>query len=158
MTATKVIKNTLLAALCLGLLIPATLMATGNARFKVFIVHTGSMSPTIPTNSAVIVERGVYRVGQVITFMTANGVVTHRLVAKQSDGTLVTKGDANATPDPGSLSPSAVIGGVVAAPPVVGWLLTYLKNPLGIASLVLAGFGLWLGRSLLSRRTSQQRA
>ncbi len=159
MTVTKAVKTTLLIAICLVLLIPAALMATGNARFKVFVVQTGSMRPTIPPNSAVIVEKGVYRVGQVITFMTANGVVTHRLVGRNADGTLVTKGDANATPDPGSLAPSEVIGGVVAAPPMVGWLLAYLKNPLGVVSVVLAGFCAWLvGSMVRGRRTAQQQA
>ena len=159
MTVAKVVKTTLLIAICLVLLIPAALMATGNARYKVFVVETGSMRPTIPPNSAVVVEKGVYRVGQVITFITANGVVTHRLVARQSDGTLITKGDANTTPDPGSLSPSEVIGGVVAAPPAVGWLLTYLKNPLGVLSLALAGFCLWLvGSMVRGKRTAQQQA
>jgi signal peptidase len=159
MTAAKVVKATSLIALCLALLIPAALIATGNAPYRVFVVQTGSMLPAIPPSSAVIVEKGVYRVGQAITFTTANGVVTHRLVARNSDGTLITKGDANATPDPGSISPSEVIGGVIAAPPMLGWLLSYLKNPLGIASLMLGGFCLWLALSMVrGKRAAPQQA
>ena len=58
-----------------------------------------------------------------------DGVVTHRLVKRNADGTLVTKGDANQTADYGSLQPSQVIGGVVAAPRLVGYWLWYLKKP-----------------------------
>jgi signal peptidase len=154
----RLIKTQLLVLLCLLLIVPAGLMATGVARFKVFVVHTGSMSPTISPSSAVIVEKGVYRVGQVISFATPNGVVTHRLVEQRSDGTLVTKGDANATPDPGTLAPSNVIGGVVASPPLLGFLLLYLKNPAGVASLLLALACVWMIRSVvLGRRVQQQR-
>jgi signal peptidase len=123
-------------------------MALGVLPYRVYVVHTGSMSPTIPVDSAVIVHQGVYRVGQVITFNTVNGVVTHRLVARRSDGTLVTQGDANKTPDPGQIPPSAVIGGVVAAPPLLGYLLTYMRNPLGLASAVAFLIVLWLVFSL----------
>jgi signal peptidase I len=92
-----VARNVTLAALCIALLVPAALIATGRAGYRVFIVSTGSMMPSISPNSVAIVERGVYRVGQTISFMTASGVVTHRLLERRADGSLVTKGDANAT-------------------------------------------------------------
>ena len=151
-----VAKSTLLAALCILFLVPAVLMATGYARYKVFVVSTGSMSPSISPNSAVIVEQGVYKVGQTISFMTVNGVVTHRLVERKSDGTMVTKGDANATVDPGTITPPNVIGGVIAAPPLVGYLLMFLKNPLGIASVVLAMVCVWLAASVIAQRREQR--
>lgn len=140
----RILANTLIALACLALIVPGLLVAFGVVPYRVYVVQTGSMSPTIPSDSAVIVHEGVYTVGQVITFNTVNGVVTHRLVERRSDGTLVTKGDANETVDPGTVSPSSVIGGVVAAPPLLGQALIYLKNPLGIVSVVLAIVVLWL--------------
>jgi signal peptidase len=140
----RAVKNTLLALLCLALVVPAVLLATGVLPYKVYIVHTGSMSPTIPSRSAVIVREGVYRVGQVMSFESANGVVTHRLIKRNADGTLVTKGDGNRTADPGTVSPSKVIGGVVMAPRMLGYWLEYLKNPAGLASLFLTIVCLWL--------------
>lgn len=151
-----VVRNTLLAALCIVLLVPAVLMVTGHARYKVFVVSTGSMRPSISPNSAVIVDRGVYKVGQTISFMTSNGIVTHRLVEQRSDGTLVTKGDANTTADPGTTLSGSVIGGVIAAVPLLGYLLIYLKNPMGIASLVLALVCAWVASSLIAQRRAQQ--
>jgi signal peptidase len=153
-----VARNVTLAALCIALLVPAALIATGRAGYRVFIVSTGSMMPSISPNSVAIVERGVYRVGQTISFMTASGVVTHRLLERRADGSLVTKGDANATADPGTVSPEDVIGGVIAAPPLMGYLLIYLKDPLGVASLLLAIVCVWLGGSLADQRKGQRSA
>jgi signal peptidase len=145
---TRIITNIMVALACVALVVPAALMATGVLPYRIYIVHTGSMSPAIPSNSAVIVHKNVYAVGQVISFETPNGVVTHRLVERRSDGMLVTKGDANATPDPGTVSPSDVIGGVVAAPRMLGYWLTYLKNPLGLGSVVAALIVVWLLSSM----------
>ena len=140
----RLVKDSLLLLLCLAFVVPTVLLATGVLPYKLYIVHTGSMSPTIPPKSAVFVQDGVYHLGQVITFESVNGVVTHRLIKRNADGTLVTKGDANRTADPGTVSPSEVIGGVVMAPRMLGYWLAYLKNPAGLASLFLTIVCLWL--------------
>jgi signal peptidase len=140
----KLARNILLTVLVLAALGPAVLLATGVLPYKVYIVHTGSMTPTIPSRSAVIVHEGAYHVGQVISFESQNGLVTHRLIARKAGGALVTKGDANQTADPGSATASQVIGGVVAAPRMLGYWLVYLKNPMGAASLFLTILCLWL--------------
>jgi signal peptidase I len=140
----RLARNIVLAVVVLAALVPAVLLATGVLPYKVYIVHTGSMTPTIPSRSAVVVHEGAYHVGQVISFESRNGVVTHRLVARKTDGALVTKGDANRTADPGSTTASQVIGGVVAAPRMLGYWLVYLKNPMGAASLFLTIICLWL--------------
>lgn len=133
-------------------------MASGVLPYRVYVVRTGSMSPTIPADSVVIVHQGVYRIGQVVTFNTVNGVVTHRLVGQRSDGTLITKGDANRTPDPGFLSPSAVIGGVILAQPRLGYALMYLRSPLGLASALLAIVVLWIGFSAFGGMRQRSRS
>lgn len=112
--------------------------------YKVFVVHTGSMTPTIPSKSAVVVEEGEYHVGDVISFREHGVVVTHRLMAIHPNGTITTKGDANRTADPWHVRTSDIIGGVVAAPRLVGFYLTYVKNPIGIVSIVLGLICLWL--------------
>jgi signal peptidase len=116
---------------------------TGNLPYRVYVVHTGSMYPTIPPESAVVVREGDYRVGQVVSFVEHGNVVSHRLLAIHPDGTITTKGDANATADPWHVPVSNIIGGVVAAPRHLGYLLTYLKLPTGAASIVLALVCLW---------------
>ena len=152
----RLARNVLLAVVLLAALVPAVLLATGVLPYKVYIVHTGSMTPTIPSRSAVIVREGAYHVGQVITFVSRNGIVTHRLIARKADGVLVTKGDANRTADPGSTTASQVIGGVVAAPRMLGYWLVYLKNPMGAASLFLTILCLWLIYSITMELAERQ--
>jgi len=134
----------MVALACFVLIVPAALLSTGLIPLRIYVVRTGSMAPTIQPNSAVIVQEGVYKVGQAITFRTRDGAVTHRLVEQRADGLLVTKGDANDTIDPGTISPADVIGGVVAAPPLIGRALVYLKNPVGLVSVLLALAVAWL--------------
>jgi signal peptidase len=119
-------------------------IVSGVLPYRVFIVHTGSMSPTIPSTSAVIVREHDYRVGQVVSFYEQGTVITHRLLAIHADGTIDTKGDANVSMDPWHVKTSAIIGGVVAAPPHLGYWLVYLKNPLGLVSVLLAAIACWL--------------
>lgn len=122
------------------------------APYQVFAVRTGSMTPTIPPRSAVVVHEGVYHVGQVVSYRKDGGVITHRLIKLSPDGTFKTKGDANRTADPWTLPTSALIGGVVAAPPVLGYWLVYLKEPAGAASLVFGVLCLWLLWSAAGRQ------
>ncbi len=106
-------------------LIAFTLIAMGALPYRVYIVHTGSMKPTIPSRSAVIVREGKYHVGQVVTFVEDGNVVTHRLMSMSAAGLTTTKGDANRTDDPWHVSKREIIGGVVAAPRQIGyWLST----------------------------------
>lgn len=149
-SARKAVAIGLVVLVSIALIVPSVLLFGGALPYGLYIVRTGSMSPTIPTASAVIVHKGFYRVGQVITFNTVNGVVTHRLVARNSDGSLVTKGDANHTADPGSLQPSQVIGGAILALPKVGYWLVYLKTPAGLAFLCVILICVWLAGSVIS--------
>ncbi len=119
------------------------LYETGNLPYRVYVVHTGSMTPTIPPESAVVVREGRYEVGQVISFTVHGEVVSHRLIAINPNGTITTKGDANRTADPWHVPVSSIIGGVVAAPRRLGYLLTYVKTPQGGASILVALLCLW---------------
>jgi signal peptidase len=123
----------LLLAVCLG----AVLFIGLRAPYALYAVRTGSMTPTITPRSAVLVHEGDSHVGQTVSFRHDGGVITHRLVDTKDDGTVVTKGDANETPDPFIVHRSDIIGGVVAAPPALGYWLVFLKDPAGAGSLVL---------------------
>lgn len=126
------IVGSLLAMVALALAI------VGLATHQLYAVATGSMSPTIPPRSLVVVDPGHYQLGEPISFHHNGGVITHRFIGVNQDGTLITKGDANRTPDPFVVKPSDVIGGVVASPAHLGYWLVYLKNPWGLASLLVA--------------------
>jgi len=145
-------RRRLIGLLTVGLLVLAVfgVLATNVLPYRLYVIHTGSMSPTIPSTSAVIVHTGEFHVGQVVSFETADGVVTHRLKKIADDGTITTKGDANSTVDPYSLTTSAIIGGVVAAPPSVGYWLVFLKNPYGLLAVLFGALVLWQMWSLAS--------
>lgn len=116
---------------------------TGSVPYRVYVIHTGSMTPAIPSRSAVLVRVGRYRVGQVVTFRVHGEMVTHRLVAINRNGTIVTKGDADRSVDPWRAPKSSIVGGVVLAPHFAGFALVYLRTAPGAASIMLALLALW---------------
>jgi signal peptidase len=131
------------------LIVPAIVCAVlaldvaGMIPYRVYVIHTGSMSPTIPSRSAVLVRDGRYHLGQAITFRINGATVTHRLVAYNTDGTVDTKGDGDTTRDPWHAPRRNIVGGVVLAPHFVGFALVYLRSPLGAASILLAFLAVW---------------
>lgn len=134
------------AAVLSGIVTVSVLVATGTLPYKVYVIHTGSMYPTFPVRTAVIVREHRYHIGQPVSFVLQPGgaVITHRLVAINAEGMITTKGDANKTVDPWHEPKSYIIGGVVAAPPMVGYLIIFLRNPMGGASIVLSLVSFWL--------------
>lgn len=131
------------AALVVAILAAAMYLLHFGA-YRLYIVHTGSMGNTIPSRSAVVVHKGQYHVGQVVSFTLHGETVTHRLVSIGSDGTITTKGDANRSADPWHPSTSNIIGGVVAAPRYLGWVLVYLfRTPTGGLSVILLLLCIW---------------
>lgn len=116
---------------------------TGSVPYRVYVIHTGSMTPAIPSRSAVLVHVGSYHVGQVVSFRVHGETVTHRLVAINANGTIVTKGDADQSVDPWRAPRSSIVGGVVLAPHFVGFALLYLRTAPGAASILLALLVLW---------------
>jgi signal peptidase len=120
----------------------------GRAELTHDLVPTLATIPNIrDAKSAVVVREGDYRIGQVISYRTSDGIVTHRLIG-EAGGKLRTKGDANRTTDPSTITRAQVIGGVVAAPPMLGYWIVYFRNPAGLASLFLAVICAWLVYSL----------
>ena len=101
-----------------------------------YVVLTGSMRPSLPPGTLVVVRRvpaDEIRVGDVITYQLASGkpdVVTHRVVSQGLDGrgqtVLRTRGDANPVPDARWVHPVQVRGREWYAVPYVGRLVSLL--------------------------------
>lgn len=137
-------KRVVTAVIALTLILaPVAFFFSGVLPYRAYVVQTGSMSPMVPPASLVLVEVGAYEVGQVITFRKQDELVTHRLIKVNADGTLTTKGDANASADPSVTTPADVIGGVVYAPEAIGFWVMYFRNPLTIVSLVVWAAMIW---------------
>ncbi len=116
--------------------------------YRVYVVHTGSMTPTLRPGDAVLdgPPPASVAVGDVITFgvrSAPDSVVTHRVDAVVADG-IKTKGDANPAADVWTVKPSDIVGSKVATLPYVGYVLVYLQHPKGIASVITTALALIL--------------
>ena len=110
-----------LIAACVPLTIPRML------GYELYTVVSGSMEPAIPTGSLVYVENmdpTEVQEGDVIAFYSVQGgsaVITHRVVTNSTVmGEFITKGDANAEPDPLKVEYAGVLGTVTAHIPFIG--------------------------------------
>lgn len=132
-------------------------------------VRTPSMGRHAPVGTLLWVKPtdiGDVRVGDVITFRSptvtpgAGGrtteavtvpsrTYTHRVVARNPDGTLQTKGDLNAAEDPWRVDQRHLVGRVTARWWGIGWLVEAL--PL----LLLGGIAWWVLTALLASRRAR---
>lgn len=99
-----------------------------------YTVLTGSMTPSYPAGTLVIVKPTdvqQIRIGDVVTYQIASNqpaVVTHRVIQivepTTAGGTVsfITKGDANSLPDAKPVKPVQVRGVVWYAVPFIGWV------------------------------------
>lgn len=100
------------------------------AGLKPMYVVSGSMEPVFYKGDIVLLSHNSELLpqlsqGNVIAFTPDwfhEGQVTHRIIHKNDDGTIITKGDNNESSDPLSLA-SQVKGVLVAKVPFLGWLL-----------------------------------
>ncbi|QDB78240.1 signal peptidase I [Georgenia wutianyii] len=117
-------------------------------------VLTGSMEPTIPTGSQVVVapvrDVATLEVGDVVTVMPypdTPTLVTHRIVARTDSAagpTFVTQGDANDAVDGWEVTETQIRGEVRYWVPLAGYVATVLTGhtkALGLLVVALALFG-----------------
>jgi signal peptidase len=159
-TATRMLRRVL--DLALVLLIVAVLTGVFFGRIlpmlgpTTLVVRGPSMAPTIPIGALVVttpVEAAALAVGDVVSIRVGpeQAVFTHRIVRvvpRQGEIWIETKGDANDTPDPAITPASSVIGRVSAAVPLLGYLVALLSTLSGALLLVgVAGvllMGAWV--------------
>jgi signal peptidase I len=118
--------------------------------YRAYAVQTGSMAPTFPTGALVIdrpVDTAPPHVGDVITFQTSQGLVTHRVHAIEPRG-VQTKGDANDTPDSGLVRNAHVIGVVTWGMVRLGYVVVFFQQPTGALSLMVLALSVWLAWSI----------
>ena len=124
------------------LLVVSVFPITGN--YKIYIVQSGSMEPSITTGGIVAVKPVVeYKAGDVITFgpvAKGKSPTTHRIVdIRLQDGkpVYITKGDANEESDTREVLARDVMGKVLFDVPFFGYALAAAKTPAGFAVLII---------------------
>lgn len=104
---------------------------------RTFNVLTGSMRPTISTNSLVFtIPAKSYQVGEIITFQRNDITVTHRIVAIRNHQ-YQTRGDANDAPDPILVSKPSILGHTFFILPLAGKITTFTKTIPGFILLIV---------------------
>ncbi len=105
------------------------------------VVLSGSMEPELSVDDVIIVRRAEdYLVGDVVVYQRMGTPVCHRIVS--ADGqSVVTRGDANNTPDE-PISPSDICGKVVGKVPKAAAIVDFFRSPLGVILILGAAIAL----------------
>lgn len=150
-----------IACLALWILIPMAILWTPT------VVISGSMEPLIMTGdvvsakkvSAEEVQNGAIKAGMVVLAdnpMDPGKLFTHRVIQVNPDKTMVTKGDANVSPDPIHLTPDKIRGIEMLRIPYIG--LPALKVRQGdILSLAVMGLSVVLSSLIIQRHAARIR-
>ncbi len=112
-----------------------------SSRMSIFGLHsytvvTGSMEPTIHTNSAIFTVPASYKIGDIITFKRGDITVTHRIIGTKNNQ-FETKGDANKAADSIFVNKNEVFGKVIFEIPYIGKLTTFSKTISGFNLLIV---------------------
>lgn len=101
--------------------------------YKLYYVSSGSMSPTIPKGSLIMVkEMAAFKIQKtdVISFRgSQNSIVTHRVMTiSENKQNFTTRGDANESNDPLPVKAGDIVGKVILHIPFVGFLIKLFQS------------------------------
>ena len=141
METKKLIKTalltTLIAVAAVFLIFYRPVSLGGDTRYEP--VYTGSMEPAIPVGSVVVikpVDPESLEEGDIVCFELSGPSITHRIINITSEG-FVTKGDANEDPDTWIVKKENVIGKAIFTIPYLGYLVHFVRTPLGFILLIV---------------------
>lgn len=130
--------------------------------YRLFMVLSSSMEPTIRAGSVVLViPKDTYKRREIITFSATPGTqlgrlnpaVTHRIIqVKDEEGrrTYRTIGDANEEADREPVEKEQIIGRIVLAVPYAGYLASFAKTQKGFILLIVIPATLVVSKELTS--------
>ena len=146
----KVLVNILLVVFFLVALFTGLSSYSTPISWKLFIVQSGSMNPSIETGSLVITApKDKYEKNDVITYKTGVGVnmkakdatITHRIIdikrADDDSSLYITKGDNNSNIDSDPVTLIQIIGKVTLVIPFLGYILSFAKTQVGLILLIV---------------------
>lgn len=112
--------------------------------WRILIVKSGSMEPTIKTGSVIAVQKqSDYQKGDVVTFGPTTRpelLITHRIIdvtEKNGEKYIQTKGDFNASADQELTPMKAVVARHRFSVPYIGYLIGFAQTQLGVVVLIV---------------------
>jgi len=112
--------------------------------FKVLVVKSGSMEPTIKTGSIVVSKLfSDYNVNDIITYKNndqTSETTTHRIIQKKYQENVynfLTQGDANNSPDSSFINQNRIIGKVVISVPYLGYVTSFVRTLPGLIIIII---------------------
>ena len=124
--------------------------------WRIDVVLSGSMEPTVQTGSLVIVRPigpEDIRTGDIVMYLSPDktSLITHRVVKIEYKPGLrfVTKGDANNNSDINPIQPDQIVGIVTFTIPFFGYLTQFIRTPLGLILFFLAPAAILIGSEVL---------
>ena len=98
-------------------------------------VLSGSMESSFSAGDMIIIHScAQYIPGDIVTFQSEGGFVTHRIIGETGNGFLV-KGDANNVRDEEAVPADRIVGKVVWIFPNAGRILLFFRTPSGLILL-----------------------
>lgn len=128
----------LILAVAIFMLFYRPVLLAGDTHY--LVVRTGSMEPTIPAGSVVVikpVDPNKLQRDEIICFKRSElQLITHRIIDITDEG-FRTKGDANKVPDNSIVEKKDIIGKVIFTIPYLGYLNYFVNTPLGFTLLII---------------------
>ena len=91
---------------------------------EIYEVKTGSMEDGIHAGDYIlIIKQNTYHIGDIVTFKKEDYYVTHRIIKKDGKK-VITKGDANNTPDE-EIKASSIVGKVIYHGGLLNFIIDY---------------------------------
>lgn len=84
-------------------------------------VVSGSMEPNLHVGDLMLISIADYKVGDIAIYLSNSKTIIHRIIAVQSDGTYIFKGDHNPGPDSAPVPRDRILGRARLALPLLGW-------------------------------------
>ncbi|MDY0235906.1 MAG: signal peptidase I [Gudongella sp.] len=128
---------------------------------RLYVVDSGSMEPTMPVNSLIIVNERTpdqINLGDILTYYGADSKtrVTHRVIEiGPNNDYFITQGDANNVEDAMPVERENVIGIVAVTIPLVGYAFRFLSSTPGIVFLLSIGIIAFIAPLLLKREPKE---
>jgi signal peptidase I len=124
-------------AVIIGIIILILLFFKFVPGYSFYIVKSGSMVPAIGVGNLVFTgPHGAVEVGQIVTFQIDGETVTHRIFSIDGNQ-IMTKGDANKTPDTRPITLTDIKGTYLFQFPGLGYLTDFISTKKGWFILVI---------------------